>query len=196
MVTQFITDKSEEDLVEIRRFYVQDGKKIETPKAKDFQGFPDSMSDGMCAAQSTYFQNDQNDFKTKTKGGMKNMGAALKRGAVLVMSVWGDSSEASMQWLDGTVGTGGGLPGTERGPCVREPHNNPSAYIEFSDLKVGEIGSTTTAGGKEKPPSKQTLLQKLRAAKLAAAKAAAEFETAATDFIGIAANDASQALDL
>ena len=76
------------------------------------------------------------------------MSDAIGRGLVLVMSIW-DDGDSHMQWLDGTTPAGSTKPGAARGTC---PPNSgipsevesqyPNAYVKYSNIKVGEIGST------------------------------------------------------
>merc|ERR1712150_312838 len=108
----------------------------------------DSVTDGFCSAQKTAF-GDRNDFAVK--GGLRKMGEALDRGMVLVLSLW-DDSLVNMLWLDAAYPTDKPreTPGVARGPCpggesstpgfVRERY--PDASVKFSNIAVGEIGST------------------------------------------------------
>ncbi|KAE8453227.1 hypothetical protein EG329_011294 [Mollisiaceae sp. DMI_Dod_QoI] len=98
VVTQFITNDgtSGGTLSEIRRFYVQNGVVIPNSQSTVAGVEGNSLTDSWCGAQKTAF-GDQNVFQTK--GGLATMGAALKKGMVLVMSVWDDHT-ASMLWLD------------------------------------------------------------------------------------------------
>ena len=50
----------------------------------------------MCEETKAFF-GDTDDHKAK--GGLKQMGAAMKRGMVLVMSLW-DDHDVNMLWLD------------------------------------------------------------------------------------------------
>merc|ERR1712087_811040 len=73
---------------EIKRLFVQNGKVIQhamtnIPGVTPFN----SLTDESCAAQKKAM-GDINDFAKK--GGMKKKGEALKRGMVLVMSLWDD----------------------------------------------------------------------------------------------------------
>lgn len=75
------------------------------------------------------------------------MGEALGRGMVLVMSIWQDSG-SFMQWLDGQTGDVS-VPGNLRGPCsttsgqpAEIAADYPDAAVTFSDIKVGDIGTT------------------------------------------------------
>jgi len=150
VVTQFLTadNTTTGALSEIRRVWVQNGKVIPNP----FGGFSalsafDSVSDKFCDAQKTLF-GDKNSFKDK--GGLKALGDALDRGLVLVMSLWDDHA-AQMLWLDSDypLNKPADAPGVSRGPCpttsgvpkdVEGQH--PDAQVKFSNIKVGEIGST------------------------------------------------------
>jgi cellulose 1,4-beta-cellobiosidase len=157
VVTQFITTDGTDsgDLSEIRRFYVQDGQKIETPQISipspsgETKSY-DSITDEFCAASRAAFNETHNGFKDN--GAMKGMGDALDRGMVLVMSLW-DDHYAHMLWLDSIYPTDkdpATNPGVARGTCtidsgdpadveVNVPHSN----VTFSNIRVGTIGSTT-----------------------------------------------------
>ncbi|TRY69219.1 hypothetical protein TCAL_13113, partial [Tigriopus californicus] len=148
VVTQFITDNGSDngDLVEIRRKYVQNGQVIENSKV-NFDGVSDydSITDDFCTDIKDLF-GDVNDHQKK--GGLKTMGEALKRGMVLVMSLW-DDHEAFMLWLDSNYPEDGSGPGVERGPCPTSSgrpedveSNQPEATVKFSNIRYGDIDST------------------------------------------------------
>ncbi|CAK4205057.1 unnamed protein product [Aphanomyces euteiches] len=122
VVTQFYTDDNTPNgnLVEIKRFYVQNGKKIENPN---------SITDSFCS-WATDFQ---------TKGGMKGMGEALRPGMVLALSVW----TGDMSWLDSG----------NSGSCPSKPPPVTSAPTTFSNIRLGEIGSTTATTPTPSTPS-------------------------------------------
>merc|ERR1739842_204799 len=76
---------------------VQEGKVIDN----SFVALPgmdvvDSITDEFCLQTKVAF-GDPDDFGEK--GGLKGMGESLKRGHVLVMSMW-DDHDANMLWLD------------------------------------------------------------------------------------------------
>lgn len=165
VVTQFITDNglSTGKLTEIRRLYVQDGQVIPNPKST----FPslktfDSITEPFCKAQKTLF-GDKNDFSAK--GGLASMGDAMDRGMVLTMSLW-DDHDVDMLWLDSNypLNKPATSPGVSRGTCdaasgkpkfVEDKY--PDAWVEYSNIKIGDIGSTyanadSTAAG----PTKST----------------------------------------
>ena len=121
IVTQFITEGNTDDgdLIDIRRFYVQNGQVIPNSNISIAGVKGDSVTDKVCAdmkagsleamlgthsgfgyitclpscnSNDTKRQtafNDIDDFNRK--GGLKAMGDALNRGMVLVMSIWDDS---------------------------------------------------------------------------------------------------------
>lgn len=150
VVTQFLTNDgtSEGELVEIRRLYVQNGQVIKNtntnlPSLKPFN----SISKEFCNASKTVFS-DSNDFQKK--GGLAQMGEALGRGMVLTMSIWDDSSATNMLWLDGTfpATSSPSAPGATRGPCTAAINattveaSNPNTFVEFGNLRVGDIDTT------------------------------------------------------
>lgn len=149
VITQFITENNddESDVVEIKRVYVQNGRKIEHPETK-IPGLSqqyDTITDEMCDDVKTAF-GDKNDYKKK--GGMKGMSDALGRGMVLVMSLWDDHA-ANMLWLDSRYPTDSQHEGALRGPCSTSSgkpddveSQSPNAYVKYGSIKVGEIGST------------------------------------------------------
>jgi len=157
VVTQFLTSDGTDtgDLVEVKRFYVQDGKVIPNSEATILgPNGGDSVTDGFCEAQKRKF-GDVNDFQAK--GGLKAMGDALERGMVLVLSLW-DDTDVSMQWLDSAYPRNmpPRRPGVLRGPCAGGADSAPAhvraAYpdsqVAFSQIMVGEIGSTLANQGR------------------------------------------------
>jgi len=152
LVTQFLTSDNTDtgDLVEIRRLYIQDGQVIENVQAKNVPGQPDSITDKMCDDTVEAF-NDTKSYTFAKNGGLKSMGQALQRGMVLTMSIW-DDSLSRMLWLDGVknqIDKDEAFPGVSRGPCpfesgaAKDLHTEAkTASVTFTDVKVGEIGST------------------------------------------------------
>jgi cellulose 1,4-beta-cellobiosidase len=150
VVTQFISSDGTDngDLVEIKRLFVQNGNVIDHA----FTNLPgltpfNSLTDANCAAFKK-LTGDVNDFKAK--GGMKGMGEALKRGMVLVMSLW-DDHYAHMLWLDSSYPLDKPTtdPGITRGPCdvkSGDPKDVESkqahAHVKYYNVKWGDIGST------------------------------------------------------
>ena len=166
VVTQFLTvnGKDNGDLSEIRRFYVQDGKAIESPPIKILPKEPDSITDKMCKDIQDLFGNpfgNPNDFKAK--GGNKAMGDSLDRGHVATFSLW-DDIDVHMMWLDSCYPTDESCskPGVRRGMCpggdesspqvVRQKH--PTSYVTFANVAFGEIGTTQSVyPGKSPTPT-------------------------------------------
>jgi len=150
VVSQFLTTDGTDtgDFKEFRRFYVQNGVRIENSKA-NFPGIAayDSITDEMCAATKGLF-GDVDDHKNK--GGMKQMGEAMRKGMVLVMSIW-DDHDVNMLWLDSNYPPNGdpNQPGVARGPCATTSGvpsevevTQANAVVKFSNIKFGPIGST------------------------------------------------------
>merc|ERR1712176_615325 len=151
VVTQFITDTGTDDgdLVEIKRFYVQDGNIIESPSSTILgPQDTDVIDDEFCAAKKMLFD-DVNDYQAK--GGTKAMGDSLDRGQVAAFSLW-DDVEVNMLWLDSAypLDKPASDPGVQRGTCpggtsstptfLREKY--PNGGVIFKNAAVGEIGST------------------------------------------------------
>ncbi|KAF9472706.1 cellobiohydrolase I [Pholiota conissans] len=151
VVTQFITSDGTANghLTEIRRIYLQDGKVIQNSKT-NIPGLPtyDSITPQFCTDQKKVF-GDSNSFQSK--GGFTGMEAGLRNGMVLALSVW-DDHVANMLWLDSTYPTDSTSPGAARGACATTSGapkdvetNNANASVTFSNIKVGDIGSTYTS---------------------------------------------------
>jgi cellulose 1,4-beta-cellobiosidase len=138
-VTQFVTDTGNDlgNLKEVRRLYVQGGKVIQNNviKVEDWGTGKqvwhnyDSLTTEWCDKLSW-------DSDYENRGGHASMGRSLRRGHVLAMSLWTDGD---MWWLDS---------GNDHGPCKAGPgkaalvRDNPRAYVEYSNIKFGDIGST------------------------------------------------------
>lgn len=154
VVTQFISSDgtSSGDLTEIRRLWVQNGQVIDNamtniPGIKQFN----SLTDETCAAQKKA-DNDTNSFMSR--GGMKGMGEALKRGMTLVMSLW-DDHYAHMLWLDSAYPLDKPVsdPGILRGPCSTDSgkpedveSKQANAHVKYYNVRYGDIDSTYKPG--------------------------------------------------
>ncbi|KAA1093111.1 hypothetical protein PGT21_025657 [Puccinia graminis f. sp. tritici] len=163
VITQFITSDGTDTgpLSEIRRLYVQDGKTIknEAVKIPGLAKPADSITQGFCDATKKA-TGDVNDFKAK--GGMKSIDAALERGMVLVFSLW-DDHMAKMNWLDSNYPPTKPVSafGVARGTCdanAGDPDNVRAKFgdatVEFTEVKIGHIGSTSkTTGSSSSTPS-------------------------------------------
>lgn len=154
VVTQFITDDGTDtgNLKEIKRFYMQNGERIDTPTFNIGGSQFDSITQGMCSVTKGYF-NDTDSFDMN--GGLKAMGEALARGSmVLVMSMW-DDHEDQMLWLDSCDGDGDPTqPGVCRGSCPTSSgvpdemeKQYPDSTVVYGNIKFGEIGSTHPGEG-------------------------------------------------
>jgi cellulose 1,4-beta-cellobiosidase len=134
VITRFHTEGAlgEGELSEIRRYYVQDDRVIADAS---------SISGPAC-------QQRADGFKTPNGFSASDLTAAMRRGLVLVLSIWDDPS-SDMQWLDGTFprSAAPGEVGTARGPCRAGEGANARgqgarAYVRYTDIKHGPIGST------------------------------------------------------
>jgi len=153
VVTQFITADGTTTgaLSAINRFYVQDGVVIPNSQSTISGVTGNSITDAFCTAQKTAF-GDTNEFATK--GGLATIGAALKKGMVLVMSIWDDHS-ADMLWLDAPYPPtkSASAPGVTRGTCSADSGvpatveaASGSASVTYSNIKWGPLNSTFSAG--------------------------------------------------
>merc|ERR1711972_841005 len=156
VVTQFITEDGSDTgaLKEIRRHYVQDGKKIETPDLSVGSKTFNSISTEFCEAEVELFQDKTNFLQ---KGGLKAMDSAMEKGMVLVMSLW-DDHKVNMLWLDSTYPADSTDPGAARGTCSADSgkpddveKNSADSSVTFSNIRFGDIGSTDGSG--PAPPS-------------------------------------------
>merc|ERR1711998_112339 len=137
IVTQFPEKNGELD--GMYQYYIQNGKKIEFP---DFgYGSGNVMTDDWCEK----FRAATDETKSFQKnGGMKQFGAAVKRGMTLVVSFWDDMA-TNMEWLDSdTYGDRGTCKAGEGDPKnLREKH--PDAWFAARHVRWGPIGSTHKA---------------------------------------------------
>jgi len=149
VVTQFKTADGTDagDLVEIVRFFVQDGVTIPHPAAATIPGNFSSVSDAFCKAKGAAW-GDNDNFEAF--GGLARMGAVLDRGVTLVLSQWLDY-EAKMLWLDSSYppSAAPGAPGVTRGPCAPTSGvpadiiaQSPGAEVAYSKITVAPIGTT------------------------------------------------------
>jgi len=149
VVTQFLTDDGTDDgkLVEVRRHYVQDDVRIETPASRVGEKAYNSISDGYCAAEKDAFNSSATFLE---RGGLSSLDDAFSKGMVLVLSIWDDYA-SHMLWLDSNDPPNSTDPGAKRGPCdvksgdpkVIRPGSK--AAVSYGNIKWGEIGSTDKA---------------------------------------------------
>ncbi|KAK0382878.1 hypothetical protein NLU13_8794 [Sarocladium strictum] len=144
VITQFITDngKTTGTLSQITRKYIQNGRVV----ASAIQG-GDTITTQLC---------NQWDSSAATFGSLPAMGQALGRGMTLVFSIWNDNSQF-MNWLDS--GSNGPCSATEGDPSLIMK-NAPNTHVTFSNIRWGDIGSTTsegsTGGGSDTTTKKTT----------------------------------------
>jgi len=154
VVTQFHTD-SNGDLSEVKRLFVQNGTVHEHPMSEipNSDKQYNSLTEEMCKANKKATGDPDTHGK---RGGLKKMGDAMKNGMVLVMSIWDDHA-ANMLWLDSTAPPTKTSFGGPRGSCATSSgrpkdveREHPNSRVTFSDIKVGDFG-TTYPGGKPGP---------------------------------------------
>jgi cellulose 1,4-beta-cellobiosidase len=148
VVTQFITsdNTTNGNLTEIRRIYVQDGNVIQNSKVNiPSMSAYDSITEQFCTSQKIAV-GDPNSFESK--GGMAGVEAALRNGMVLALSIW-DDQQAQMLWLDSTYPVNSTKLGAVRGTCGTisglpkdVEADNANASVTYSNIKIGDIGST------------------------------------------------------
>lgn len=137
VITQFLTQDGTDnsDIVNMRRFYEQDGKVIDG-------GFLTTESiKGHKAKFSEVNHYDQ-------LGGFKTMTESFRRGMTFVISIWDDAS-VNMLWLDSVYPPKTTEPGAKRGRCdPNDPkradiwalrRNFPTSQYTLSNLQVRAI---------------------------------------------------------
>ncbi|KAK1934974.1 Exoglucanase 1 [Phytophthora citrophthora] len=190
VVTQFITDDNtaEGTLTDIKRFYVQNGKTHEMASSSfsALKGM-NSITDASCSAAKKLF-GDKDDHKAK--GGLAQMGLAMKRGMVLTMSLWTDNV-AQCLWLDSSypVTADPKKPGVARGTCATTSGvpkeviaEQAESTVTFSNIRFGDIG-TTVKGLTAKTTTKKATTPATETANEAdpEEEVAGEADSAATD---------------
>ncbi|KAF9069963.1 cellobiohydrolaseI [Rhodocollybia butyracea] len=151
VVTQFVTSNNEStgSLSAIRRIYVQNGVEIANSET-NVAGITatNEISATFCQEEAAAFaETDTFD----SKGGLDAMASAFNTGMVLVLSLWDDYA-VNMLWLDSDFPTDGTAPGDARGACATTSGvpatveaQSPNAQVIFSNIKVGDIGTTFSA---------------------------------------------------
>merc|ERR1719213_1243158 len=149
VVTQFLTDNGQDDgkVNEVRRFYVQDGKKIETPTVTLQGKKHDSITTDFC---QDWVDTTKDGTNFLEKGGFDAVDKSLEKGVVLVMSLW-DDHFANMLWLDSISPTDSTDPTAYRGSCATSSGvpkeievSNAKSSVTYSNIRSGPIGSTTS----------------------------------------------------
>jgi len=153
VTTRWIVENGE--LVEIGRIYYQEGKEIPQTMVEIEGSVFNTITDATCGKMRDYWANKQATYLDK--GGMKSMGESMARGHVLVMSLWHDDY-VQMKWLDAELGED---PGRTRGSCSGDQIDFDSpeahdAYVTFSNVRYGEIGSTVPDCATSTTPSTTT----------------------------------------
>jgi len=157
VVTQFITEDGTDtgDLTEIKRLYKQGGVTVETPSVSVGGKMHGAITKDFCEDEVALFKDGTNFLE---KGGLGSMGGALEQGMTLVMSLW-DDHDVDMLWLDSTY-PNASVPGGKRGSCPTTSGkptdveaSAASAYVTYSNIRYGELGSTYAGNAPGPSPS-------------------------------------------
>jgi len=152
VVTQFHVDSGE--LANITRFYLQNGKRIDLPTL-----YVRPPTDGShygpfeLPAIRADFCTDIYDRWNGNAGysPLAQMGKNMEKGMVLAMSAWyseevysggrpaGGKTQTGMSWLDG-INDWSGL--KKAGPCDQTTTDTGTHHATFSDIRIGDIGTT------------------------------------------------------
>lgn len=160
VVTQFHATEDGKDLKNITRFYLQDGKRIDLPA---LYVIPPTDGQHMGAFTNPAITGDFcTDIYDRWNGNagyepLTQMGKNMDNGMVLTMSAWYaqetyplQGSQTGMSWLDGTNNWGKMI---KAGPCDKTTSDVGGPFqAVFSDLRYGDIGSTTP-GAPPAPPT-------------------------------------------
>jgi hypothetical protein len=131
VVTQFISDNGADggNVKEVRRLWIQGGKLVQTPTRRIWNGThnveTNVFNDGTCTNYEQY----------ASHGGDAAFSASFKRNAVMVMSLWTDGS---MAWLD--EGGNGDCESPGGQDAIKKANLN--SYVEFSNIRFGDIDTT------------------------------------------------------
>ena len=140
VITQFYTNNNATtgNLTQIRRLYIQNGKLIQNPV---------STSSGLNSITASWCSST--DSVAASVGGLTTMGQALRKGMVLVFSIWNDNGQY-MNWLDS--GSSGPCSSTAGDPATIQSQT-PGTDVTFSNIRWGDIGSTFSVRGYQAPPT-------------------------------------------
>lgn len=140
MITQFITDNGKEEgkLIRVVRLYRQNGKTIQGGELSD-------------SIIRNFKKSEKETNHYEKLGGMATIEASLRRGTVLVFSVWDDNSPAQMRWLDSTYPLGSTKSSDMRGPCPSGDNRNvdhlrntfKDATVTYGNVQVKSISTSS-----------------------------------------------------
>lgn len=104
-------------LSKMTQAYTQAGRRLLFPGSPVLSGSSWIDADSVLA-QASAFENKarKEDVPFFIYGGFSSLTASMRKGMVLVLSIWGDPP-LGMQWLDGVVGSPPLSAGAVRGPC-------------------------------------------------------------------------------
>ena len=170
IVTQFRTKNNtsyDDPVVEMRRIFVQNNKTFNAPSTNitGMETQYNSIKDGMCNATKEAF-GDINHWAMF--GGMKQMSDSIgDTGFVLSISI-NDDPLNHMQWLDSNFPASKTTPGGPRGSCATDlgdpamvEQTAVNAYVQISNLRFGEIGSTFSGTPMQPTPQGYPSIEKI-----------------------------------
>lgn len=152
VVTQFHASSSG-DLMNITRFYLQNGNRINLPTL--YVGPPTDGTHMTGVANPATTADFCTEIYDRWNGNvgltpLAQMGKNMEKGMVLAMSAWyaaetyvngkPTGSQTGMSWLDGVNNWGKYI---KAGPCNTSTSDTAGPYFaSFSDIRVGDIGTT------------------------------------------------------
>jgi len=158
VVTQFHADSDTGSLMNISRFYLQNEKRVDLPTlyvvtptdGSEYGPFRSpSITKDYCADIYDRWDGNVGDAP------LAQMGKNMENGMVLAMSAWydaetyvngvpaGGEEQTGMSWLDGINQWGGHS--VKAGPCDADTADAGAHYATFSNIRIGDIGTTLCA---------------------------------------------------
>jgi len=150
VVTQFHNDSSTGDLMSVTRFYVQKGNRINLPTLYVLPPTDGSHygADENPSLTEQYCKDTYDRWGSGQYSPLAQMGKNMENGMVLAMSAWYakesyplSGTQTGMSWLDGTNNWGKTV---KAGPCSDSTVDTGNHYATFSDIRIGDIGTTNT----------------------------------------------------
>jgi len=148
VVTQFHAESATATLTNITRYYVQNGKRVDLPPLYVLPPTDGQHMRPMDPASITAdYCTDIYDRWAPGGGPLTQMGTNMNNGMVLAMSAWYDQevyplqgSQTGMSWLDGLNDWGKYI---KAGPCNATTNDAGTHHATFSNIRIGDIGTTT-----------------------------------------------------
>lgn len=143
VVTQFPASGS--SVTSIRRFYIQNGVRFESPTPLNIPGTTSNeINAAYCAAEEAEF----GGTSFSKHGGLPQMSDALTKGMVLVMSVWDDVSNSSedMELRQDDINIADSSASTCSGSTAHTPSTNPTSLVPSAALALLTLASPLMSG--------------------------------------------------